>query len=420
MVLEDGSAGEVSATSQFVSDGPQIIMWSLESDNGLIAGMSSGSISVAVRPQQSVAIGIDDVHSATEDGTQFSVALTLDEGVDREVLLQVGYESGGATVFLQENNLVLQQGLHTLEFTLGDVKAERVVAQVAPVNWLIGPGPLVSSAALPDEATQFWVEFSPVTDPIRPVLGDEVRLELSLRQSGPYATATGDVWIVDAYGTQLAKVTSPSWNDADQTTMTVSVVWPKGSTVGLQAMWQINGEVVFAEATYVSGEVVVEANNSWPLAAIGWGLALGAGLVLMLRLQSRTSALPKDSNTSRGSKPSSTASPAPEEKREVSCPECDRRLRVPVSYAGSVGCPDCGHKFAVEASAAPPSSTPTSQQADDEVEVVNEQPEPLSAKIEIGCPKCSQTLRIPRSYEGSVRCPACTHVFKSQDGTRPA
>ena len=199
--------------------------------------------------------------------------------------------------------------------------------------------------------------------------------------------------------------------------MTVSVVWPKGSTVGLQAMWQINGEVVSAEATFVSGEVVVEANNSWPLAAIGWGLALGTGLVLILRLQSRTSALPKGSDTPRAAKPSSTASLSPEEKREVSCPACDRRLRVPVSYAGTIGCPDCGHKFAVEASAAPPSTISASQQEDDEVEVVNEQPEPLPAKIEIGCPKCSQTLRIPRSYEGSVRCPACTHVFKAQDGT---
>lgn len=418
VVLDDGSAGEVSASLQFVSDGEQSVTWSLESDDGLIAGASSGTISVAVRPQQSVAIGIGDVDSTTEDGTQFTVTLTLDDGVDREVLLQVGYESGGATVFLQENTLRLQQGLHTLEFTLGDVEAERVVAQLAPVDWLIGPGPLVSTAALPDEATQYWVEFSSTTDPIRPVVGDEVRLELSLRQSGPYASATGDVWIVDAYGTQLAKVTSPSWNDADQTTIAVSVVWPKGSTVGLQAMWQINGEVVSAEATYVSGEVVAETDNAWPLAAIGWGLALGTGIVLVLRLQSRTSALPKGSNTPRAPKSSSKASPAAEEKREVSCPECDRRLRVPVSYAGSVGCPDCSHKFAVEASAAPPSRNPATQREDDEVEVVNEQPEPLPAKMEIGCPECSQTLRIPRSYEGSVRCPACTHVFKAQDGAR--
>ena len=416
--LDDGSAGEVSASLQFVSEGQQTVTWSLESDNGLIAGTSSGTVSVAVRPQQSVTVGIDEVDSTTENGTQFTVALTLDEGVEREVLLQVGYESGGATVFLQENTLLLQQGLQKLDFSLGDVNAERVVAQLTPVDWLIGPGPLVASVALPDEATQFWLEFSSTTDPIRPVVGDEVQVELTLRQSGPYVPARGDVWMVDAYGTQLAKVPSPSWNDADQTTITVSVVWPKGSTVGLQAMWQINGEVVSAEATYVSGEVVVETDNSWPLAAIGWGLALGSGLVLVLRLQSRSSALPKGSNDARVSKSLSTASPTTEEKREVSCPECDRRLRVPVTYAGAVGCPDCSHKFAVEPSAAPPVNAPAAQVEGNEAEVVNEAPEPLPAKIEIGCPECAQTLRIPRSYEGSVRCPACTHVFKAQDGTR--
>jgi len=415
VVLEDGSAGEVAVSLQFVDDGQQTIFWSLESDDGLIADATNGNISVVVRPQQSVAIGIENINSSAGQGTEFSVSLTLDEGVDRTVLLQVGYESSGATVFLQEASLLLQQGLHTFGFTFGDVKAERLVAQLAPVDWLIGPGPLVATASLPDEATQFWMEFSSTTNPIRPVVGDDVRVELTLRQSGPYLGATGDVWIIDAYGTQLAKVQSPSWNDDDQTTITVNVIWPKGSTVGLQAMWQVNGEVVSAETTYVSGEVVVEANNEWPLAAIGWGLALGGAIVLVLRLQSRTPSPPKGPGSTHASKPSSPSSP--EEKREVSCPECDRRLRVPVSYTGSVGCPDCTHKFSVEASMESPSQVSPPTKESDEVEVVSEEPEPLPAKIEIGCPECTQTLRIPRSYEGSVRCPACTHVFKAQDGT---
>ena len=415
VVLEDGSAGEVAVSLQFVDDGQQTIFWSLESDDGLIADATNGNISVVVRPQQSVAIGIENINSSAGQGTEFSVSLTLDEGVDRTVLLQVGYESSGATVFLQEASLLLQQGLHTFDFTFGDVKAERLVAQLAPVDWLIGPGPLVTTASLPDETTQFWMEFSSTTNPIRPVVGDDVRVELTLRQSGPYLGATGDVWIIDAYGTQLAKVQSPSWNDDDQTTITVNVIWPKGSTVGLQAMWQVNGEVVSAETTYVSGEVVVEANNEWPLAAIGWGLALGGAIVLVLRLQSRTPSPPKGPGSTHTSKPSSPSSP--EEKREVSCPECDRRLRVPVSYTGSVGCPDCTHKFSVEASMESPSQASPPTKESDEVEVVSEEPEPLPAKIEIGCPECTQTLRIPRSYEGSVRCPACTHVFKAQDGT---
>lgn len=418
VVLEDGSAGEVAVSLQLVDDGQQTVSWSLESDNGLIASPSNGNISVVVRPQQSVAIGLANIDSSAEQGTEFSVTLALDEGVDRTVLLQVGYESGGATVFLQETSLLLQQGVHTFDFAFGDVEAERLVAQLSPVDWLIGPGPLVATASLPDEVTQFWMEFPSTTNPIRPVVGDEVSLELTLRQSGPYLGATGDVWIIDAYGTQLAKVQSPSWDDKDETTITVAVVWPKGSTVGLQAMWQVNGEVVSAETTYVSGEVVVETNNEWPLAAIGWGLALGGAIVLVLRLQSRTPSSPKGTGTTNASKPSSSSTASPEEKREVSCPECDRRLRVPVSYAGSVGCPDCSHKFSVEAGVeTPPQPLPTTKESD-EVEVVSEEPEPLPAKIEIGCPECTQTLRIPRSYEGSVRCPACTHVFKAKDGAR--
>ena len=32
-------------------------------------------------------------------------------------------------------------------------------------------------------------------------------------------------------------------------------------------------------------------------------------------------------------------------------------------------------------------------------------------KIEIHCPQCAQSLRIPSEYTGSVRCPACEEVF---------
>ena len=176
----------------------------------------------------------------------------------------------------------LQQGAHTFDFAFGEVAAERLIAQIAPVGWLIGPGPLTATASLPDEATQFWLEFSSTTDPIRPVVGDEVRVELTLRQSGPLLDERGELWVIDAYGTQLAKSTSPLWDGADETPASVSITWPKGSNVGLRAMWQVNGDLVVAETTYVSGDVVVESSTDRPLAAIVWGVALGGALVLSL------------------------------------------------------------------------------------------------------------------------------------------
>ena len=233
--------------------------------------------------------------------------------------------------------------------------------------------------------------------------------------------STGDVWVTDAYGTRLAKVTSPSWNGGSQATLTVNIVWPKGSNVGLQATWQIDGQLVSSEATYVSGEVVVESSNDLPIGAIVLGLALGGAAVLLLRLQGQRGSASTKRTPSAASSTAAPTKVASNEKREVSCPECDRRLRVPVSYAGTVGCPDCSHKFAVEAQAAPaPSSTSTPDpDDDDEVVEVQEEAEPTPAeKVEVGCPECAQTLRIPGTYAGSVRCPACTHVFKSHEGVR--
>ena len=151
-------------------------------------------------------------------------------------------------------------------------------------------------------------------------------------------------------------------------------------------LWQIDGQLVSSEATYVSGEVVVESSNDLPIGAIVLGLALGGAAVLLLRLQGqRGSASTKRITQTFGSTPTPTKV-ASNEKREVSCPECDRRLRVPVSYAGTVGCPDCSHKFAVEAQAAPaPSSTSTPDpDDDDEVVEVQEEAEPTPAeKVEV-------------------------------------
>ena len=72
---------EVAASVQFLDEGQQSLVWTLESDNGLITGASSGNISVFVQPQQSVAVDIIDVESTADDGIKFSVVLTLDAGV---------------------------------------------------------------------------------------------------------------------------------------------------------------------------------------------------------------------------------------------------------------------------------------------------------------------------------------------------
>ena len=105
-----------------------------------------------------------------------------------------------------------------------------------------------------------------------------------------------------------------------------------------------------------------------------------------------------------------------QEKVEVQCPKCDRRLRVPSDYSGSVGCPDCSNKFEVQGVAQHEREQESTDSAQADAAATPSKPQPSKdGKIEISCPDCAQTLRIPSSYDGSVRCPACTKVFKAKD-----
>ncbi|GIR76093.1 MAG: hypothetical protein CM15mP78_07920 [Candidatus Poseidoniales archaeon] len=55
--VDEGAAGEIFASLQFLNDGQQTLSWSLESDDGLVVGEAS-AISRTVRPQQSISVAI--------------------------------------------------------------------------------------------------------------------------------------------------------------------------------------------------------------------------------------------------------------------------------------------------------------------------------------------------------------------------
>ena len=413
--LEDGSAGEISATFTLTSTGSIPLQWKIESDNGLVSAPSNGSVLINVAMQQSVHIGLENLLWSATDGVTFDAQLTLDAGKSREVLVQMGYETSDSTIFIREQVMSLEQGSRHEAVSFGHIDAEKVVIQVSAVNWLIGPGPLSLTSTIPDSDTQYRLEIGQVTSPIRPVQGDSVALTVNFAQSGPVGGEQGDLRLVDSYGSILATITSPAWNGDDAVSSSVDVVWPKGSTVIIQAIWQIDGQIISSQTSFTSGQVAEETGMNWPIGALIWGIIAGAGISLVLRLRYR-SETPEEKPSKTVKQRSSSPSTSPrehDEKKEVACPECDRRLRVPLSYSGSVGCPDCSHKFKVEGeSLDSQSSVPESQQ-------VEPSPKPESkadGKIEVSCPDCQQSLRIPASYAGSVRCPACTKIFKANEG----
>ena len=118
---------------------------------------------------------------------------------------------------------------------------------------------------------------------------------------------------------------------------------------------------------------------------------------------------PKKSSEKSKSSSAQASTSGNVEKIQIGCPECARQLRVPSDYGGQVRCPDCETSFEV---------TPRKSALQDESDLseeheVEEEEQESDAKVEIHCPECQQSLRVPRDYTGSVRCPACKEVFSS-------
>jgi predicted Zn finger-like uncharacterized protein len=129
----------------------------------------------------------------------------------------------------------------------------------------------------------------------------------------------------------------------------------------------------------------------------------------------------------------------------ISCPECDRKLRIPDDWTGrEVRCPSCRHEF-VTTFTCPfcqhvnprgadfceqcksdlrgltpwprPAPKPAASVEDD---TSGAQPKPDNATIE-NCPHCGRQLKVPGHLRGAkVCCPACEKTFTtSTDGAAP-
>ena len=145
---------------------------------------------------------------------------------------------------------------------------------------------------------------------------------------------------------------------------------------------------------------------SIPWSGILGGLAVSSLIVLTIRIRENSNRQPKKQKSEVKNRKTESVKLS-DVKIEISCPVCSRQLRVPENYQGSVRCPDCSHSFEVG------SEDIDEEEVQEEEELIENNND---GKVEISCPECSQSLRIPESYDGSVRCPSCKMIFKSKDG----
>ncbi|MDE0558032.1 MAG: hypothetical protein OSB30_06125 [Candidatus Poseidoniaceae archaeon] len=404
------AAGEVSVSIQMIATGQTQVNWSLVSSNGAIDIGLEGVLNIPVSEQQSLAPQISTVEWDSVDGISFTWHIDLDTGVEREIQLRLGYDSGGSEIYPFDSLITVFPGLTTGQYVIGHVDADNVVIRINSINWTIAPGPTSAIKSVPSERPEYSVEMNPLSSPRDPTFGDETSITIKISNNGLVDGTSGQILLVDGNGNLLVQSETDLLLAGEEKEITLTIDWPSGSEVTLTAKWSIDQNIFTSSQSYNSGASTSSTQSyDIPLIGIISGIAIAGAVILVMRLKNSaserkpSSSKPKN-KTPKAKKPiakSKTSASSTDRKVQVGCPECARQLRVPASYSGKVRCPDCSNRFDV-------SSRDESHQEEEEVEEVEKQ-----EKKEVSCPDCSQSLRVPTDYSGSVRCPACKVVFKA-------
>ena len=403
--LGSDEAGEITITVPILVSGVEQFNWSLYTSDGDLSGDFEGQISVPVSPRQSYTMSIYDVMWSVTDGVTANWAVNLSEGISREVNIQIGYGSNSDDTIIYDVNMHIAQGSTGSQIQLGNVQGQYVVIRVQEVNWTASSSFSSFTKSIPQDRPDYNLMFNPQSTPNRPVAGESASVSVLLENNGEVAGATGTVILYDKDGVKLGESNTESIAASSTETVSFTFIWPTGDEVKLNVKWDYGTESKNIDKMFLSTIITKETDDSFsiPWTGLLGGLAVASMVILVSRMRSNSTGEKKPkASKAKSNKPIKKLS---EVKIEFSCPECSRQLRVPENYQGSVKCPDCAHSFDVGA------------EAEDEIEEEEDVTEEVSdGKIEISCPDCSQSLRIPESYDGSVRCPSCKAIFKAKDG----
>jgi len=408
LLLDAGAAGELRLDLEDLDEGIHDLNWGIVSLDGIVSSGLEGTSTLTVLPPQEM---FAEVHATIEStGIALNWNVSITDGVDRDVKLRYGYRLSGTDVYVHEQIVTLGSGKLTGQTVLGDVPGDTVLVRMEPVDWLSSSNSYIATSTFEIVEVNYDLEIDAISLPREPVEGGDVTITVALQNDGLSDGPSGELYLRDSDGLLLAQSTTEPLQASSSRNIDFTFVVPNGNEMLLTAEWRYDTVVIEDEQSFlVTAKPVEEASFEIPFLAIGGGLAAASCVILALHLRRGASS---EENTGTQPTKSKEKKRKQEEKKaepvEKSCPACERTLRIPGDYSGTVRCPDCSEKFQVEAE--------ESIDIDDELESIDE-PEPVEeaveSKIEIACPECSSKLRVPSTYKGSVRCPSCSNVFSA-------
>lgn len=408
VTLEQGQAGDIALSFPLSQSGLQQYHWMIRSSDGIVLEGLNGTFSVDVALEQSMFAEVIAIEEEGEVTIGWNVS--IDNGVPRDVKLRYGYRISGTDVFVSEQTVTLGSGIISGQTPLGEVPGTEVILRMDPVGWTASTTSYIATAPLSGEEPIYSMTISPITIPREIQEGSLATVTIDLQNSGQLTGPTGQMLLIDSDGSILAQTTTSAMTAGSTSKIDLSFEVPTGTELLLTAQWTFASTVLESEKSFsVQDKEVEEEGFEVPWVAIGGGIATSAAIILVLHLRRSSET---DIETSEKKKKEKKKVVKKEvESVERSCPSCERTLRIPGDYSGTVRCPDCSERFEVEAEIEEEIEEEV-EDDDDDLEIIETPP----AKIEISCPECSSKLRVPFDYEGSVRCPSCSTVFSAKQG----
>ncbi len=403
ITLGPSQAGEISLTVQLTQTGSQYFNWSVYTTDGDVSGITFGQVSIPVANQQTYEMSLYDVAWSVDDGVTAKWDVNLSSGNNREMNIKIGYGSGSEYTIIYDVDMVLGQGSTSGEITLGDVDAEYIIIQTQEINWTAQSSFSSFTKSIPQDRPYYVLTFNSLSTPNRPIAGESASVSVVLENQGQATGPAGKLILFDTNNFKLAESDTNALSADSSQTVSFDFNWPRGEEVKLTCKWDYDDLSQQIDRTFLSTATSSESSDSVsiPWTGLLGGSAISAVIILIVRMRGKSDKSAVKKKSTKTSKKQQTE--LSDVKIEVGCPECSRQLRVPENYEGTVRCPDCTHSFDV------------GPVIDDDDEP-HDDSEPNDGKIEISCPECSQSLRIPESYDGSVRCPSCKAVFSAKDG----
>ena len=387
--LEPNSAGEIMLTMDSLNPGQYSIGWGISSFDSRITSLNSSELTFSVFERQSINLEIVDLDWKV-NGLEATITANLDSYRERNVdLIFSDYNLDSADLNeIFRVPVTLGSASQTFTINLGEQTGRAIHLSASGVDWQEEQNWGVYLEYQP-RSYGYYMNFADFPNPKNPVEGSEAIVSISVTSTGDL-DISDTLFIISENGTILS---SQDISVSGTDTFDIPIIWPQGEKVTLKA-YLSDGVSDFSK-TY---EVVIieESNVEIPWNGIIGGLVASTLIFLVVRVATNQR-VGSDFSSSKTEEVSKTPS---EERVEISCPECSQSLRVPFDYKGNVKCPACDHKFPVEPKA---SETKT--------EEITEEKTKDSGKKEVACPDCGQRLKIPKTYEGSAKCPACSCVF---------